>query len=151
MIDGIITNKHQQGYPSFDCSTHTLTKKQLFESFDGKISKSVIQNIDGDWQIVGKYCCISWLGKSWDVFLCNSACFLAGLDQRKVKNIIRNLESSNINRDFTVLDGEAFSQDVQKEVILKYLSLLGIRRARTLTPKQRATLSKRMKKIRGSA
>ena len=58
------TDKNQQGHKDntkVESDNSTLTKKQIFEAFEGKIAKSAIQHIDGEWEIVGKFCRVSCL------------------------------------------------------------------------------------------
>lgn len=154
MKEESLTDKNQQGLKDntkLESDSSTLTKKQIFEAFEGKIAKSAIQRIDGEWQIVGKFYRVSRLGNSWDVFVCNPSDLYNGLSQRKVSNIVEKLGKFPVNRGFTVLNGEAFSQDVPRETILKCLFILGIRKSRLISPEQKAALTERLKKVRRAA
>lgn len=107
-----------------------MTKKQLFNYFNGQISMKAICKIDGEWQIIGKWCRVSIDDDGLiDLFICNSADMYAGLGARKLKNIVSSLKS-RVGTTFTEGNGEAWGKVRDKEVILQNITLLGIRRKR---------------------
>ena len=68
-----------------------MNKSELFAAFERQIAQRAIQLIDGEWEIVGKWCRIQRMGEKWDLFICNPSDMYNGLGQRKVNNIIRAL------------------------------------------------------------
>ena len=120
-----------------------MNKQELFDAFDGKISKTAIQLLNDEYQIVGKFCRITFLDYgngvyAWDVWICNHKDIAKGLGQSKVHNIVSSLtgiprnqislDNPLVNGPHTVLNGEAVVWVGSTEIILKNLSLLGIRK-----------------------
>lgn len=136
-----------------------LTREQISAAFDGRISKLAIRWTGEGWEIVGKFCYVSYsgkhnvsrLGKQWDVFICNPADISKGLSQRKVHNIVRNIEQYAQEGGFTILNGEAYAQGVLKDVILQNLVPLGIRRKKQFSAEQKRALAGRLSRSRRGA
>ena len=124
-----------------------MNKKDIFDAFNGEISKKAIIQKDGAWRIVGKWCEIERVGDLWDIFICNPDNMTDGLGQRKVHNIIDRLKIPPINGTFRILNGEAYTQVSDINLILSNLSLLGIRRKRRLSEKTRHEHAERLKKF----
>ena len=127
-----------------------MTKQEIFDAFQGEISKTAIIQKDGAWRIVGKWCEIERVGNLWDIFICNPGDMTKGLGQRKVNNIIDRLKIPPTNGTFRILNGEAYTQVQDINLILQNLSLLGIRRKRRLSEKTRQALRKQLNCYRKS-
>jgi len=105
-----------------------MNKGEIYEYFDGLISKSAVKQADdGEWQVIGRFCKVSFDDAAIDLFICNPKDMVNGIGQKKVNNIIRGLKSS-VNVKFTELDGEAWAKVADKAVITDNLKLLGIRK-----------------------
>jgi hypothetical protein len=119
------------------------TKTYIAQSIPD-VSFAAIKCIDDEWIIIGKFCRVTPMKPSvWDVWICDSNFPDAGLGQRKVNNIVRELEKTLLNRTLTICDGEAFVTLHDAEVISQNLKLLGIRRKRRANPKLMEELRKR--------
>ena len=117
----------------------------LREIFSYEISSSAFQKIDGQLNIIGKWCRLTQDSASvFDVWICNSNDLYLGLGQRKLRNIISSLNSST-GEPFHELTGEAWGKVRDREVILRNLSLLGIKKKRRISEKQRKILTERLK------
>ena len=106
-----------------------MTKQELFDAFNGEISKKAIQRIDDEYRIVGKYCYVAPQDDGFDIFICNTRNIAAGLGQKAVRNRMRAIFSSAVNA-VTEVDGEAWGKVQDRDVILRNLKLLGIRKKR---------------------
>lgn len=138
------------------------SKQQIFDAFDGRISKMAIQPVDQGFGIFGRWARILPLpGNVWDVFVCNQADMVAGLSPRKVTAVMTGIadrldpENAPHCPDFAeqtggwrILDGEACSQYLSPAQILQVLSLLGIRRKKQVSEEQRKAASERFRKLR---
>ena len=130
-----------------------MTKNDLLETFP-TVSPSAIKIIDGEYEIVGKFCRIIMFD-DWqiDLWLCNSANMDKGLSKRKLNNLVSALEvpvestfSDKVTKSisFSVLEGEAWINLDLPDLILNNLKLLGIRKKRELTSIQKQSLSERL-------
>jgi len=112
-----------------------------------------------EYAIVGKFCRVVDMDSGgWDVWLCNPRDLAAGLGTGKLHNIIRGIEhrcfgidpgSINfaartpggrraiINGRWNVLDGEAYTQTLGVDDILRSVDLLGISRKREVSDAHR--------------
>lgn len=112
-----------------------MNKEKLYQFFEEKISKSAIQKRDNDWIISGKWSIVSvWDDGLIDIWLCDAKNLPLGmLGERKLTNIITGLEKISVKSVFHRLTGEAYTQTLDKEVVLLNLNLLGIRRKRQVS------------------
>ena len=118
----------------------SITKRELRELTNHKISDLAIRCVDDEWQIVGKFCRCSYLGNNtWDVWICNPDNLTAGLSQRKVRSIARNLR---LNAPFRELTGEGVCDSVTTEALLLNRAVLGIRKRRMTSPAQLENLAR---------
>jgi hypothetical protein len=128
----------------------SLTKQQLYDDFDGKISKTCLVPDQGEplgYMIQGKYCWIQYGGDGWwNVFICNSTNLAAGLGQRRVNRIARILSESPTTIAVRMLNGECDVWVQGTDLILQNLKLLGIRKKRKYSQEQ---ITARVKVLRG--
>lgn len=109
--------------------------------FGSEVSSSSFQVIDGESRIVGKFAQIALMEDgSFDIWLVGPG--LQPLSARKLNSIVKMFP---LGAEFTVLTGEAYTQVQDKDVVLKSLSLLGIRKKRKLSPEVREKLILRLK------
>ena len=113
-----------------------MNKEKLYQFFEEKISKSAIQKRDDEWVIVGKWSIVSvWDDGLIDIWLCDAPNLPRGmLGERKLTNIITGLEKTSVKLVFHRLTGEAYTQTMDKELVLLNLNLLGIRKKKQLPP-----------------
>lgn len=116
----------------------------LRKIFGSKVSSSAFQVIDGESRIVGKFAQIALMDDgSFDIWIIKPG--LEPLSTRKLHSIIKGFPQE---ASFTILTGEAFARVRDKGVILKRLSLLGIRKKRKLSPEAKEKLVLRLKAAR---
>ena len=125
-----------------------MNKGNLYQFFEEKISKSAIQKRDDEWVIVGKWSIVSvWDDGLIDIWLCDVKNFSLGmLGERKLTNIVTGLGKISVKLAFHRLTGEAYTQTMDKELVLLNLNLLGIRKKKQLPndftfPKKRELMS----------
>jgi len=130
----------------------TYTRTGLYEYFDQQISKKSIVHDGSEWGISGKYCRITPIdGTKWDLWLRYPAEISKGLGTRRLNRIISVLSEKILSGSpFRVLTGEAYSRAASKELILNNLDLLGIRRKRIVSEKQRQALAGHLAKVRAA-
>jgi len=122
-----------------------LNKSELIQSFP-MISPTAIQERDGEFVIIGKFCLIASLGGNrWDVWLCNPKNLIKGLSTRKLNVLLENLQQE---AGFTVLVGEAYTKVQGTELIENNLDLMGIRKRRQITEERRKALVEQAGKLR---
>ena len=110
-----------------------MTKQELFDYFEGKISKTAIYPDNGPhYQVRGKYCVLYPYDNVIDVWIVNTKDMRSGLGTRKVKNIISAVQD-RAGTPFRELNGEAFGKIGDKSVILDLLRVLGIRRKKIVS------------------
>ena len=128
-----------------EASPKAMNKSELIQSLP-TISPTAIQERDGEYVIVGKFCLIASLGGNrWDVWLCNPKDFSKGLSARKLNILLKNLRQE---AGFTVLNGEAYAKVQGKDLIENNLDLLGIRKLGKITEERRKALVEQLKKLR---
>ena len=112
-----------------------MNKRQIFDAFDGKISRTAIRQFDGKWRIMGKGVEIEYLGGGiWDVFCCDRE---NSLGTARVNNVLAKFSSVGI--PVVKLNGEGYTQgsiEQIKPVVLSCLRFFGIRKKRELSPEQ---------------
>lgn len=122
-----------------------MNKSELSQAFP-TISPTAIQERDGEFVIVGKFCLIATLGGDrWDVWLCNPKDISKGLSTRKLNVLLEKLQQEE---GFTALNGEAYAQVQGKELVENNLDLLGIRKRMQLSEERRKALVEHAKKLR---
>lgn len=125
-----------------------MNKQDLIKAFPA-ISPVAIQERDGEYVIVGKFCIVAPLGgDQWDLWLCNPKDLAQGLTTRKLRIL---LEKLRLNAAFTVLDGEAYANLQGTALIENNLDLLGIRKKRQLSEEHRQKLRLQMKALKNAA
>ena len=128
------------------------TKQQLYDDFDGEISKTCLVPDQGEplgYMIQGKYCWIQYGGDGWwNVFICNSTNLAAGLGQRRVNRIARILSESAVESTVRILNGEADVWVKGTDSILQNLKLLGIRKKREVSAEQRENMAQQLASVR---
>lgn len=113
----------------------TKTKTELYEVFQGKISKTAICFVDTEYRIVGKFCFIAPVGRGeWGLWLCNPKNLAKGLSTRKLAFLLAQLPQEAA---FTKLNGEAYATLQGVDLILNNLNLFGIKKRRRLSEAQR--------------
>ena len=116
----------------------------LRKIFESEVSSSAFQVVDGETRLVGKFAQISLMENGlFDIWLVGPG--LQPLSTRKLNSILKMFPQE---AKFTVLTGEAYTQVQDKDVVLKSLSLLGIRKKRKLSPEAREKLILRLKTAR---
>ena len=119
-----------------------MNKQELFEFFDKKISKMAIQQIEErhewdaeppEWVVVGKTARITVDDNGEiDVFVCNHADLSKGLGTLALRNRLEALKSPSA-RMAVELNGEGYIKTRDKQKIYDAMSLLGIRKKRTIS------------------
>ena len=140
-----------------------MNKQQIYDAFDGEVSKTAIRKVGDEWMLVGRYGFVAPVDDVWDVFVCNPADMTKGLSQRKVGAILVGIynrvfdnvaDVSSVSEIYgeswglRILDGEAYMQALSVEQIKKVLDLLGIRRSMNLSEDARAKMAQRMRALR---
>ena len=82
-----------------------MTKKELYEAMDGRISMVSIGKFEDEIQILGKYGMVSWMGDYWDVWITGLHHGIE-LSSRKVKHLAEAIGPLAKSID-TVFTGEA--------------------------------------------
>jgi len=131
-----------------------VTKAEIISAFGDTLSSSAIQLINGEYEVVGKFCRIIIFDDGHiDLWLCNPTDMFNGLSKKKLNRLVDALEvpvESTFNDkttksiSFNVLDGEAWLNLDLPDLILKNLKLLGIRKKRELSPIQKQSLVERL-------
>ena len=110
-----------------------MGRDEIYNFFDQNISKKAIQNIDDEWQVVGKWCRIAIEENDViDIWLCNPIDIATGLGTRKLRTLILALNST-VEGEFRELTGEAYTKTSLKDSNLLNLNLLGIRKKRIIS------------------
>ncbi len=125
-----------------------MTKNELFDAFDQKISKKAIVSRGGEFVIQGRFCVIAFEEPDlWDIWVCNPDDLSSGLTQRKVSGIIATLQKSEGWGVFRELTGEADVRVRDKQLILNNLSVLGIKKKQEYSPETLEKMRIRMTAI----
>ena len=120
----------------------------LREIFARDVSSVAFKLIDGELNIIGKWCRITLEDNGvFDVWICNTADIQKGLGVRKVRNIVLSLNST-AGSPFHELNGEAWGKVRGKEIILENLPVLGIKKKRRISDEQRKRIAEQLKKYR---
>lgn len=137
----------------YECEIREMTQTEIYNAFDGKLSRSAIKERDGEYVIQGKWCIAApEEGGIWDIWICNPKDITAGLGQGKVRNILKTLQKSilalgtTVKSSFKELTGEAHGKVVGTAEILANTAVLGIRRKRKISQEQIDRFVQRVKK-----
>jgi hypothetical protein len=126
------------------------TKTDLFEFFDGLLSKSSIkQTDDGEWLARGKFGEISVMDDCIDVWL-TSVHTGKELGQRKVNAILTRLPPNlEVDIDDCYVGEASFilPLDVGKDDLMTIAILLGMRKKKVMSPESIAAARERMKAL----
>ncbi len=115
-----------------------MTKKEIYEAMDGRISMVSIGEFADEIQILGKYGMVSWMGDYWDVWITGLHHGIE-LSSRKVKHLcsaIKNL----VKTLGTDLNCEAIGMCTCNESAYQIAILSGARKKRISSPNQLANL-----------
>ncbi len=124
-----------------------MTKSELYNFFNQKISKTAIVNECDEFQLIGKFCKVSVDDGVIDLWLCNPRDLAKGLGSRRLNSIVAALNST-VERPFTILNGEAYTKTRDKDLILKNARLLGLRLKRQLSADALAVATERLSRAR---
>jgi len=122
-----------------------MTKKELYEAMDGRISMSSIGEYSDEYQILGKYGMVSWMGY-WDIWI-TGVHLDKELSSRKVKHLAEALGPLAKSVD-TKLYCEAIAVVTGNEEAYLCAVLLGARKRRKDTPETLAKNRARLAKLR---
>ncbi len=121
-----------------------MTKKEIYEAMDGRISMVSIGEFADEIQILGKYGMVSWMGDYWDVWF-------TGLDKelssRRVKHLCERIKPLAKSID-TGLTCEATAVALGNEEAYQIAILLGARKKRVDTPETIAVTRANLSKLR---
>ncbi len=121
-----------------------MTKKEIYTAMGGRISMSSIGEYSDEYQILGKYGMVSWMGDYWDVWI-TGVHLDKELSSRRVKQLCERIKplAKSIDTGFT---GEATAVAKGNEEAYQIAVLLGARKKRIDSPetiaRNRANLSK---------
>ena len=116
---------------------------ELKDTFGQDFAIKSFQTIDGEQRIVGKYGQISKIGKLWDVWFVQPD--LSPLTMHRINRIEREL---SIGSAFVKLNGEAFVQTRDLELVRRMVDYCGIRKRRKVSDEFRAKAAERFEKMR---
>ena len=121
-----------------------MTKKEIYEAMGGRISMSSIAEYSDEFQILGKYGMVSWMGDYWDVWI-TGVHLDKELSSRRVKHLCERIKPLAKSVD-TKLYCEATGVAKGNEEAYQIAVLLGARKKRVDSPgtlaKTRANLSR---------
>ena len=126
------------------------TKVMVYEFFEAKISKSAIRYWDdnGEFCVIGKFCVVSLEPNGViDVWICDPAYPNAGLGQKAVKNRLRAFERYDTIA-VSELTGEGWVKTKDKDLVLRNLKLLGIRKRAKRSPENLKAMVARLSAAR---
>ena len=123
-----------------------MTKKELYEAMDGRISMVSIGKFEGEIQILGKYGMVSWMDDYWDVWITGIHRGIE-LSSRKVKHLAEAIGPLAKSID-TVFTGEATAVVPGNEEAYLCAVLLGARKRRNDTLETLAKNRERLDKLR---
>ena len=120
-----------------------MTKEEIYNAFNGKISRTAIIDRGGEYVVQGKYCIAAPEEDSiWDVWVCNPKNISAGLSQKRVNSTLSALQGCD-KRPIRVLTGEGWVKVAGTEKIIANLAPLGIPRKRKISPEQPEAITRR--------
>jgi len=109
-----------------------MNKQQIYDAMGERISMSSIAEYSGEYQILGKFGMVSWMGDYWDVWITG---IHKGkeLSQRKVKSLCRQIGDC-VKCDFQELTREATTIVDTNDQAYLVACVLGARKKRQLSP-----------------
>lgn len=114
----------------------------LREHFKDYVSSSAFKVIDGEFRIVGKFGEITLMDNGeFDIWVIDP--WRLGLSHQKLAAIQKSFP---VGADLRMLDGEAYTQTGDKELILLALPLLGVKKKRKISPLTRQAMIERLRK-----
>ena len=114
-----------------------MTKKELYEAMGGRISMSSIREYSDEFQILGKFGMVSWMGY-WDVWI-TGVHLDKELSSRRVKHLCSAIKNLVKTLD-TELNCEAIGMCTCNDSAYQIAILLGARKKRISSPNQLANL-----------
>ncbi len=123
-----------------------MTKKELYEAMGGRISMSSIREYSDEFQILGKFGMVSWMGDYWDVWI-TGVHLDKELSSRKVKHLAEAIKPLAKSID-TKLDCEAIAVAKGDEEAYLCAVLLEARKRRVDTPETLAKTRVNLAKLR---
>jgi len=115
-----------------------MTRKELYEAMDGRISMSSIREYSGEHQILGKFGMVSWMDGYWDIWI-TGLHLGKELSSRKFKHLCSAIKNLVKTLD-TDLNCEAIGMCTCNESAYQIAILLGARKKRISSPNQLANL-----------
>ena len=122
-----------------------MTKKEIYEAMGGRISMVSIGEFEDEYQILGKYGMVSWMGY-WDVWI-TGVHLNKELSSRRVKHLCERIKPLAKSID-TGLTCEATAVALGNEEAYLCAILLGARKRRKDTPETLAKNRVRLAKLR---
>jgi hypothetical protein len=123
-----------------------MNKQQIFDAFDGKLSKTCIKQVDGQWRIIGRDVEIEYMGDDcWDFYVRNIENIAAGIGTGRVNNVLAKF--SSVGTPVAKLNGEGYTQgSLQqiKSVVLANRAFFGIPKKRELSEEQLENMRKNL-------
>ena len=123
-----------------------MTKKEIYEAMDGRISMVSIGKFEGEFQIQGKFGMVSWMGDYWDVWI-TGIHLDKELSSRRVKQLCERIKPLAKSID-TGLTCEATAVAKGNEEAYQCAVLLGARKRRKDTSETLAKNRARLAKLR---
>jgi hypothetical protein len=123
-----------------------MTKKELYEAMGGRISMSSIRKYSDEFQILGKYGMVSWMGDYWDIWI-TGVHLDKELSSRRVKQLCEGLNPLAKSID-TELTREATGVVQGNEEAYLCAVLLGARKKRIDSPETIARNLANLSKLR---
>jgi hypothetical protein len=130
-----------------DVNTNYPKKHEVFDAFEGKISRKAIN--DGacdkhpgwdEYGVTGKWCRITWVNEDleWDVWIVNTRDLTKPLHTLKIDPLVEKLtaDPEEVSGEVIRWDGEAQVRLKSVAPILANLSALGIRKKREISQDQ---------------
>jgi len=109
-----------------------MTKKEIYEAMDGRISMVSIGKFEDEIQILGKFGMVSWMGDYWDVWITGIHHEIE-LSSKKVKHLAEAIKplAKSVDTGFTC---EATAVAKGNEEAYQCAILLGARKKRVDSP-----------------
>jgi len=123
-----------------------MNKKEIYEAMGGRISMSSIREYSDEFQIIGKFGMVSWMGDYWDIWI-TGVHLDKELSSRKVKQLCERLKPMAKSID-TGLTCEATGVAKGNEEAYQIAVLLGARKKRIDTPETLAKTRTNLNKLR---
>ncbi len=109
-----------------------MNKQQIYDAMGERISMSAISEFSGEYQILGKFGMVCWMGDFWDVWI-TGVHRGKELSQRKVNSLCRQIRDCT-RSDSQELTGEAYAIVDTNEQAFLVACILGARKKRQYSP-----------------